>query len=75
MAPTALEGGLVISFEVGEGRIEHFPPRYDDDVDGGSHLVTPEDLAGQSLGAVAINRRADLPRRRHAEPRSLAAVR
>jgi hypothetical protein len=70
-----LESGVVVSFEAGEGSIEHFPARYDDDVEAGGHLMTPENLAGQPLGAVAINRRADLPGRRHAEPRRRAAVR
>ena len=46
---------MVIGFEAGEGGIEHFPARHDDDVGAGGHLVTPEHLAGEAFGAIAID--------------------
>ena len=65
---------MVVSFKVGEGSMEHFPARYDHDVETGSHFVTPENLSCQALGSVSINGRADLARRRHAEPSKMASV-
>jgi len=65
---------VVVSFEVGEGSIEHFPARHDNNVEAGSHFVTPEELSGQTLGSVSVNRRADLACRRHAEPSRRGAV-
>jgi hypothetical protein len=46
---------VVISFEAGEGGIEHFPARHNDDVEAGGHVVAPEHLAGEALGAIAID--------------------
>jgi hypothetical protein len=39
-----LEDGEVIGFKGREGRIQHFPTRYDDDVDADRYPVTPEQL-------------------------------
>ena len=75
MASTTLKGGVIVSFQASEGSIEHFPARYDDNVEPGGHFMTPEHLAGQALGAVAINGRPDLSCRCHAEPWHRAAVR
>jgi len=46
---------MVVGFEAGEGSIEHFPARDDDNVEAGFHLVAPEHLAGEALGAIAID--------------------
>jgi hypothetical protein len=36
---------MVVSFEVDEGSMEHFPARHDHDVEADSNFVTPEDLS------------------------------
>jgi hypothetical protein len=46
---------VVISFETGEGGIEHFPARHDDNVEAGRCCVAPEHLASEALGAIAID--------------------
>jgi hypothetical protein len=55
LSPAAFERGTVIGFETDEGSIEHFPARHDDDVEAGGHLVAPEHLTSEALGAVAID--------------------
>ena len=65
---------MVVSFEVGEGSIEHFPARHDDNVEAGSHFVTPEELSGQTLGSVTSTAEPIFACRRHAEPSRRAAV-
>ena len=65
---------MVIGFKAGEGGIEHFPARHNNDVEAGVHLVAPEHLACEALGAIAVDRRANLPRRRHSQPRRGAIV-
>lgn len=64
-----------VGFNAGERCIEHFPPRHNDDVEPGRHLVTPEYFAGAALGAVALHGGAEFPCGRHAEPRRRSAVR
>jgi hypothetical protein len=65
---------MVVSFEVGEGSMKHFPARHDDDVETASHFVTPENLSCQALGSVTFYRRAYLARRRHPEASRFASV-
>jgi hypothetical protein len=65
---------MVVSFEIREGGMKHFPARHDHNVDTGSHFVTPENLSCQALGSVSFNRRADLARRRYAKPSRTASV-
>ena len=65
----------IVGFKAGEGGIEHFPARHEDDIESRSDLIPPEDLARQSLGAVAIDRRSQLARCRDTEPAAGAAVR
>ena len=47
--------------------IEHLPPRHDHDVDSLDGLVPSEHLAREPLGAIAVDRRAQLPGRSDAE--------
>ena len=63
-----VEEVAVIRFKAGERSIEHFPARYDDDIERRVDLVTPEHLARQALGTVPDNGRPDLARRRDPEP-------
>jgi len=69
------EGGTVVGFKAGEEGIEHFSPRNDDDIKALAWLVPPEDLAGKTLRAVAIDRRSQLACGRHAEAGHRSAVR
>ena len=71
---TSGEGVCVIGLKAGEGRIEHFPARYDDEVETGWRFVSPEQLAGQALGSVPHDRRAQLSCGCHAQPASWAPV-
>jgi hypothetical protein len=74
-AAVAPENGVVVSFEDGEGGIQHFPARHDDNVEAGGDLMAPEHLSGEAFGAVAFDSWPELPRSRNAEPRRGAAVR
>jgi len=65
----------VVGFKAGEGSIEHFPARHDDNIESRCDLIPPEDLSRQTLGAVAIDRRSHLARCRDAEPGAGATVR
>jgi hypothetical protein len=65
---------VVVGFEDGEGGIEHFPARHDDDVEAGGNLVAPEHLSGEAFGAVAFDGRPEFPRGSHAKSRCRAAV-
>jgi len=71
----ALEDGLVIGFEAGEGGIEHFPARHDDDVETGGDLMAPEHLSGEAFGAVAFDGRPEFPRGGYAKPGRGPAIR
>jgi len=64
----SLKGVGVIGFKAGEGGIEHFPARHDDDVEAGLDLMTPEDLAGQPFDTISLNRSAQFPCRRDTKP-------
>ena len=72
---SGFEGGTIVGFKAGEERIEHFPPRHDDDIDPFDRPVPPEHFARQSLGPVAVGRRAQLARGRDSEASRRAAVR
>ena len=37
VAVAPFEGGVIVGFEAGEGSIEHFPARHDDDIEAGGH--------------------------------------
>jgi hypothetical protein len=71
---TAVKGIGIVDLEAGEGRIKHFPARYDDDIDAGRDLMTPEDLPREALGAIPFNRGTELPAGRYAESRDRPAV-
>ena len=66
---------MVVSIEDGEGGMEHFPARHDDNVEAGGNLVAPEHLAREALGAVAFDSRPEFPRGGNAETRCGAAIR
>ncbi len=70
----ALEESVIVGFKGGEGSIEHFPARHDDDVVAGGNLVTSEEFPRQALGAIAFHGVAELPGGSHAESGRLAAV-
>jgi len=55
IAQGPLESSLVIRFEAGKGRIEHFPPRNDHDVEPCSAVGSAKDFTGETFGAVAID--------------------
>jgi hypothetical protein len=57
----SVKGVCIVTLEAGKGRIKHFPARHDDDVQAGHDLMTPEDLAGESLGAIPFDRATKLP--------------
>jgi hypothetical protein len=71
---TSGEGVCVIGLKAGEGRIDHFPARYDDDVETGWRFVFPEQLAGQALGSVPNDRRTQLSCGGHAQPALRAPI-
>ena len=75
LATVAFENGVVIGFEAGEGGIEHFPARHDDDVEAGGDFMAPEHLSGETFGAVPFDGRPEFPRGSHTEPRRGSAVR
>src|SRR5436190_22197373 len=72
---SGVEGGTVVGFKAGEKRIEHFAPWNDDNIEALTWLVAPEDLASQTLRAVAIGRRPQLACGRYTEARHRSAVR
>jgi len=65
----------VVGFKAEERSIEHFPPRHDDDIESRCDPIPPEDLTRQPLCAVALDRLAQLARRRNTESTSGATVR
>ena len=64
---TSSEESEVVCFNTGERSIEYFPARYHDDVEAGRNFVTPENLSGDTLGAISIDSGAELPRSRYSE--------
>ena len=75
LAAVALENGVVIGFEAGEGGIEHFPARHDDDVDAGGDFMAPEHLSGEAFGAVPFDGRPEFPRGGHTKAWCGTAIR
>lgn len=65
---------MEIGFKAGEGSIEHFPARYDHDIETVSDLTTPEDFPRQPFGAIPIDGAANLARGGHAEARAPEAI-
>jgi hypothetical protein len=64
----AVEGSVIVGFKAGEGGIEHFPARHDDDVVPSDDFVAPEDFTRQSLGPVSFNGVTKLASCGHAKP-------
>lgn len=75
LAAVSLENGVVIGFEAGEGGIEHFPARHDDDVEAGGDFMAPEHLSREAFGAVPNDSRPEFPRGGHAKTRRSSAIR
>ena len=85
-AIAALEGGEtaltvasgkgcgVVDLKAGEGRIEHFSARHEDDIESGWRLLFPDQLAGKTLGPVPDNSGPELSCRRNTESTPIAAV-
>jgi hypothetical protein len=71
---TSGEGGAVIGFKAGEGRIEHFPARHDDDIQARRRFLLSEQLAGETLGPVPHDRGAEFPCGGNTQSTSFAAV-
>lgn len=69
-----IKGGVVVSFETGEGDIEHFPARHDHNIKTRSNFVAPVDLARPAFREVAFHGRPQLLRRSHAKSRCRATV-
>jgi hypothetical protein len=59
-----------VCFEVWKGSIQHFTPGDDHDVVSARGFVAPEDLSGQTLGAIAFDRAAQLSCGGHTQPGS-----
>ena len=72
MAP--VKGVCIIDLEAGEGRIKHSPAWHDDHVQARHDLMTPENLSREAFGAIPLNRGAEFPAGRYAEPRDCPAV-
>ena len=69
LAPTvSVQDRVVVGFKSGEGGIEHFPARHDNDIESTGNLVTPEQLARQAFRAVPDHGVPELTGRRHSEP-------
>lgn len=64
----SVKGVCIVTLEAGKGRIKHFPARYDDDVETGRDLMTPEHLASEPLGSITLDRATELPAGRNAQP-------
>ena len=69
------KGGGVVDLKAGEGRIEHFSARHEDDIESGRRLLFPEQLAGETLGTVPDNSGAELSCGRNTESTPIAVVR
>ena len=69
------KGCGVVDLKAGEGRIEHFSARHEDDIESGWRLLSPEQLAGKTFGPVPDNRGAELSCGRNTESTPIAVVR
>jgi hypothetical protein len=72
---TSGEGGVVIGLKAGEGRIEHFSARHDDDIQARRRFSLSEQLPGEPLGPVPHNRGAQFPGGGNAKPALRATIR
>jgi hypothetical protein len=72
---TSGEGGVVIGLKGGEGRMEHFSARHEDDIQARRRFLLSEQLAGETLGAVPHNRGSEFPSGGNSKPAPVAAVR
>src|SRR5262249_39589739 len=81
----AIDGGSVIGFKDCEAGVEQLTFGDDDDIESPAYRVPAKNLSNQALGAVSLNRAAQLPSsgnpqparpavRRHEEQRTVAAV-
>jgi hypothetical protein len=68
------EGGGVIGLKAGEGGIEHFSARHEDDIEPGRRFLSPKQLPGKTLGPVSHNGGAKLSSGRYTESTPTAAV-
>ena len=75
LTAVALENGVIVGFEAGEGGIEHFPARHDDDVEAGGDFMAPEHLSGETFGAVPFDGRPEFPRGGHTKTWCGTAIR
>jgi hypothetical protein len=64
----SVKGVCIVTLKAGKGRVKHFPTRYDDDVETGRDLMTPENLPGEPLRAISLDRGTELPAGRDAQP-------
>jgi hypothetical protein len=55
-AVTCGESGAVIGLKAGEGRIEHFSARYEDDIQARGRFLLSKQFAGETLGPVPHHR-------------------
>ncbi len=69
------QGAGEVGFKIVERGIEHFPARYNDDIQPGRRLVVPEQLADETLGSIADDRRAELSCCGNTQPRPNRPVR
>ncbi len=67
-AEAALDRVAVIGFKDSQAGVEQFAFRDDHDVVSGRDLVTTENLSNQTLGAISLDRSAQLLRRGDTEP-------
>jgi hypothetical protein len=56
----SVKGLCIVTLEAGKGRIKHLPARDDDDVQSGGDLMTPKELPSETLGAIPLDRAAEL---------------
>ena len=71
---TSGEGCGVVGLKAGEGRIEHFPAGYQNQIQPRRRLVFPEQLAGEALGPVPHDSGAEFSCGGDTKPAPRAAV-
>jgi hypothetical protein len=64
----------IVGFKGGQGGVEQFPFRHDNDVVPGGDVVAAENLTDQTFSQVSLDGAADLFRRRDAQPSDRAFV-
>lgn len=68
LAETSFNEVSVISFKGAQAGVEELALGDDDDVVSSGDLVSTENLSNQSFSSISLNRAADFPGRRDAEP-------